>query len=82
MKSRLQLHSAAVTAIVDLQDSTHLATASYDKKINIVNHRKGQAVLIAHSAKTGIACMGLCGDRQRLVVSCLDNSIGVWRIRR
>ena len=45
MRSRMQIHNAAVTAIVDLQDSTHLATASYDKKINIVNHIKGQAVL-------------------------------------
>lgn len=81
MRSRVQLHSAAVTCIVDLQDSTTLATGSYDKKLNIFSYRKGTVVLTAN-CKAGIACMALSSDKHRLISSSLDNSIGVWKLSR
>ncbi len=81
IRSKMQLHTAAVTCIVDLQDSSNLATASYDKKINIFNYRKGSVVLTV-SGKAGIACMGLTSDRHRLIAAALDNSIAIWRLSR
>lgn len=81
MRNKVQAHSAAVTSIVDLQDSNNIATASYDRKINIFSHRKG-AVLLSANCKAGIACMALTSDRHRLISSALDNSIAVWTITR
>lgn len=81
MKNKVQLHTAAVTCIVDLQDGTHLATGSYDRKINIFNHRRGVAILSVSSSKTGIGCMTLVGGRS-LVTSALDMSIAVWHLTR
>lgn len=40
IKRKVNLHSAALTCIVDLLDGTHLATGGYDKKINVYNYRK------------------------------------------
>lgn len=82
IRTRVQLHTAAVTCIVDLQDSAHLATASYDKKINIFSLRRNTVLLTASSSRAGIACMGLTSDRQRLISSSLDNSIAVWKLTR
>ena len=80
-RSKVQLHSAAVTCITDLQDGVHLATASYDKKINIFNYQRGVGVLVANS-KAGISCMVLASDRQRLITTSLDNSIAIWHLTR
>lgn len=76
------MHSAAVTCIVDLQDGIHLATASYDKKIHIVNYRKGTPLLTATHPQAGIACMALSADKQRLITAALNNSLAVWRLSR
>lgn len=81
-RSKVQLHSAAVTCIVDLGDGTHLATASYDKKITIFNHKRGVAIMSTNSSNTGIGCMTLTSDKSRLVSAALDNSVSVWRISR
>jgi len=81
VRNKVQLHSAAVTCIVDLQDGVNLASAGYDRKINIFNHKRGVAILSATN-KTGIGCMTLAGDRERLVTSALDNSIAVWYLTR
>jgi WD40 repeat protein len=82
MKTKVQLHTAAVTCIVDLQDGIHLATASYDRKINIFNHRRGVAILSALSSKAGIGCMALAGDKTRLITAALDSSLAVWILSR
>ncbi|CAM6005381.1 unnamed protein product [Sphagnum balticum] len=82
MRSKVQIHTAAVTCIVDLQDGVHLASASFDKKINIFNHRKGAIGFSVSSSKAGIACMVLSSDRIRLISSALDNSIWIWKIQR
>lgn len=34
---RFENHKAAVTAIIDLQDNSHILSGSYDKKINVYN---------------------------------------------
>lgn len=41
MKRKVNLHTAALTCIVDLLDGSHLATGGYDKKINVYNYKKG-----------------------------------------
>jgi WD40 repeat protein len=82
MRFKVQLHSAAVTCIVDLCDGYHLATGSYDKKVNIFNYRKGIVSFTLSSAKAGIACMIISGDHHRLITSSLDKSISIWKITR
>lgn len=68
--SRIQAHVAAVTSIVDLDDGEHLLTGSYDKKINLFNHRRGE-VVSSYSNKSGVTCMVLTSDKQRVVSSGL-----------
>lgn len=41
ISKKIQSHTAAVTAIVDLEDGRHLVTGSYDKKMILFNHQKG-----------------------------------------
>ena len=41
MKKKANLHSAALTCIVDLQDGNHLATGGYDKRIHVYNYKRG-----------------------------------------
>lgn len=40
IKSKIHAHSAAITSIVDLKDGQTLVSGSYDKLINIYNHRR------------------------------------------
>jgi len=82
IRSKVQLHTAAVTCIVDMQDGTHLATASYDRKINIFSYRRGAVVFTINSSKTGISCMGLSSDGHRLISASLDSSMAIWKITR
>lgn len=44
LKRKVNLHSAALTCIVDMLDGSHLATGGYDKKINIFNYKKSESV--------------------------------------
>ena len=81
-RSKVQLHSASVTCIVDLKDGTHLATASYDRKISIFNHKRGVGILSVSSSRTGIGCMVMSSDKERLITASLDNSISIWHLSR
>ena len=63
-------------------DNTHVATASYDRKINIFNYKKGVATLTATSSRAGIACMAITSDENKLISTTLDNSITIWRITK
>ena len=42
LRHKLEGHSAAVTAIVDLQDGENMLSGSYDKKINIYDLKQGK----------------------------------------
>ncbi len=76
------MHTAAVTCIADLLDGTHLATASYDRKIAVFDYRKGAAVFSVVGGRTGIGCMGVTVDKLRIITSSLDKVISIWRIQR
>lgn len=80
--SKVSCHSAAVTAIVDLQDGRHLVTGSYDKKINLFSHAKGKVVNSLNNNKTSVTSMVMTTDGSRLVSSGLDNSLSIWSIIR
>jgi WD40 repeat protein len=80
--SKVACHSAAVTAIVDLEDGRHLVTGSYDKKINLFSHAKGKAVSSLNNNKTSVTSMVMTSDRSRLISSGLDNSLSIWTINR
>lgn len=70
---------AAVTSIVDLDDGEHLLTGSYDKKINLFNHRKGE-VISSYSNKSGVTSMVLTTDKQKVVSCGLENSMIIWSV--
>jgi WD40 repeat protein len=80
--TRIQSHTAAVTAIVDLDDGRHLVTGSYDKKINLFNHAKSQLVMSMNNNRTSVTGMVMSSDKSKLVTSGLDNSLTVWNIIR
>ena len=80
--SKVVGHSAAVTAIVDLDDGRHLVTGSYDKKINLYSHTKGKIVTSLNNNRTSVTSMIMTADKSRLVSSGLDNSLSIWAILR
>lgn len=80
--SRIQAHSAAVTAILDLQDGKHVATGSYDKKINLYNMSRNQVVQTLNNHKTSVSSMVISVDKSRIISSGLDKSVTVWSIVR
>lgn len=82
MHTKVQCHTAAVTAIVDLQDGRHLVTGSYDKKINLFSHAKGKIITTLSNNKTSVTSMVMTSDKMRIVSSGLDNSLSVWTIVR
>jgi WD40 repeat protein len=60
MKKKANLHSAALTCIVDLMDNSHLATGGYDKKIYVFNYKRGETVFEVNSCRSGVTSMVLC----------------------
>jgi WD40 repeat protein len=81
MVSRIQAHEAAVTSIVDLEDGKHIATGSYDKKINIISLSRNQK-LQTLSNRASVTGMVMTSDKARLVTAGLDKSISIWTIIR
>jgi WD40 repeat protein len=54
-------------------------TGSYDKKILLYSHLKGQ-VISSFNNKSGVTSIVLTSDRKRLVSAGLDSSLQVWTI--
>ena len=81
MVSKIQAHEAAVTSIVDLEDGKHIATGSYDKKINIFSTARSQRILSLNN-RSSVTGMVMTADRSRLVAAGLDKSVSVWTISR
>jgi WD40 repeat protein len=70
-----------VTSIVDLDDGRHIATGSYDKKINVFTMSRNQRILSLNN-RTSVTGMIMTCDKSKLVASGLDKSISVWNIMR
>lgn len=82
MTSKVQAHSAAVTGILDLEDGRHIATGSYDKKINVFSMQKNQIILSLNNNRTSVTGMIMNADRSKLITSGLDKTVSVWSIMR
>ena len=80
--SKVVAHTAAVTAIVDLEDGKNLVTGSYDKKINLFSHAKGKIISSFSNNGTSVTSMIMTCNKSRLVSSGLDNSLSIWSITR
>jgi WD40 repeat protein len=80
IKKKINLHSAALTCIVDLGDGWHLATGGYDKKINIFNYKKGELAFELNSCRSGVTAMVVCEQSRKLISSCLDSTLSIWNI--
>ena len=70
-----------MTSIVDLEDGRHIATGSYDKKINVFSVSRSQKIVSLNN-RTSVTRMVMTSDRSRLVTAGLDKSVSVWSIRR
>lgn len=70
-----------MTSIVDLDDGRHIATGSYDKKINIFTMTRNQRILSLNN-RTSVTGMAMTCDKTKLVASGLDKSISIWNIIR
>ena len=70
-----------MTSIVDLEDGRHIATGSYDKKINVFSVSRSQKIVSLNN-RTSVTGMVMTSDRSRLVTAGLDKSVSVWSIRR
>jgi WD40 repeat protein len=79
---RLSEHSAAVTALVDLEDDTHLLSGSYDKKLNIYNMQNQTLVYSLPNNKTSITGAILNSSNNKLITCGLDKALSVWEVHR
>lgn len=66
---------------MDLEDGRHIATGSYDKKINIFSMTRNQRILSLNN-RTSVTGMVMTCDKSKLVASGLDKTISVWSIIR
>lgn len=81
-KLKLEGHKAAVTCILDLGDGVHIASGSYDKKINIYNLAQGKVSYNLPTNKSSVAGILLSARGTKMVSCGLDNSLNVWQIAR
>ena len=76
------IHTAAVTSIIDLQDGELLATASYDRTIQIANYRTSAIILQVNSNQSPVSSMVLTAHKLKLITGGLDSTINVWNISK
>lgn len=82
IRSKIQAHSAAITSIVDLKDGQTLVSGSYDKLINIYNHRRAEVSYNLSANKCHVTAIVLSADGSRMTSCGLDKSLYVWKIAR
>lgn len=80
LKKKINVHSAALTCIVDMLDGSHLATGGYDKKIFIYNYKKSQTSFEVNSSKSGVTSMAICEQSRKLISAGLDSTLTIWNI--
>jgi WD40 repeat protein len=80
MKRKINLHTAALTCVVDLLDGSHLATGGYDKKINIYNYKKGENAFEVNTCRSGVTSLVICEQSRKLVSAGLDSTLTIWNI--
>lgn len=60
----------------------HIASGSYDKKINIYNLAQGKVAYNLPTNKSSVAGIILSARGTKMVSCGLDNSLNVWQIAR
>jgi WD40 repeat protein len=71
-----------VTCILDLGDGCHIASGSYDKKINIYNMHQNKVAYNLPTNKSSVTGMILSGQGSKMISCGLDNSLNIWQIVR
>lgn len=75
-------HKAAVTAIVDLQDDTHILSGGYDKKINVYNLEQGRFLYNLPANQTPVTGAIINKTASRVITCGLDKALNVWQVSR
>jgi WD40 repeat protein len=79
---KFENHKAAVTAIVDLKDNTHLLSGSYDKKINVYNLEQGRFLYNLPANQTPVTGAIVNKTVSRVITCGLDKTLSVWQVSR
>jgi WD40 repeat protein len=79
---KFENHKAAVTAIVDLQDDTHILSGSYDKKINVYNVEQGRFLYNLPANQTSVTGAIINKAANRVITCGLDKALNVWQVSR
>ena len=82
IRAKIHAHTAAITSIVDLGDSQTLVSGSYDKLINVYNHRRAEVLYNLPANKSNVTGIILSADKSRMTSCGLDKSLYVWSISR
>jgi WD40 repeat protein len=83
MRMKIEYHSAAVTAIVDLQDGRGLVSGSYDKTINVYNlNTEGKILFNLPANKSSVTSVLLNCNATKLITCGLDDSLTIYSIQR
>ena len=80
IRCKMQIHSAAISGIVDLADDETIVTCSYDKKISVFNYRTEKVVFSICANKTAVSCLGVSAEGRKVISSGFDNNISIWNI--
>lgn len=71
-----------MTAIIDLQDHTHILSGSYDKKINVYNVEQGRFLYNLPANTTSVTGAIINKNGSKVITCGLDKALNVWQISR
>lgn len=83
MRTRLEGHTMAVTAIVDLQDGQSIVSGSYDKRINVYNILSNKLIYNLPANKSPVTGIILnCRGNKMISCGLNDNTLNIWQVVR
>lgn len=66
VRSKIKAHDAAISSILDLGDGQTLVSGSYDKLINIYNHKRAEVLYNLSANKSSVIGIILSVDGSRM----------------
>lgn len=85
IRSKIQAHNAAVTALVDCGDGQTLVSGGFDKKINVINYNRAEVMFSLPINKQSVMGIVLNSTKTKLVsasISETESSLSIWNIVR
>lgn len=67
IRSKIQAHSAAVTALVDCGDGQTMISGSFDKKINVINYNRAEVMFNLPINKQSVMGITLNSTKTKMI---------------